>query len=1152
MPCQLFSRLSLAFLFILSAFLMPARGHEVPGPAQVRVGFYENPPKIYTNPEGAIVGIFPDLLKEIAQKEGWGLTYRSGSWRECLARLERGQLDIMVDVAYSRARAEKFDFSTETIFVNYGTIYTRADLKVTSFLDLQGKTVAVMKGSIHTDGEGGIKNQLKHFDVNCNFVEVEDYQAVFAMLADKRADAGVVNRLFGTMHEDDFEVQSSPVIFNPSQLRFAFPKKSHFSALLKEQIDIHLKAMRNDPTSSLHRIISVYLSKVPEPWEHPRQATQDEQKKTTDLTVAEKEWLQRHPVIRVASDPHWEPVEFQDAAGSFQGMAIDYLRQVEKIVGVRFEIAHGFSWQELIAKVKNKEIDMFSCVTETEERSQYLNFTDPYLSFPIVIFTKDNIQYVNDINELQGRKVAVVKGYAIHDILVKNHPGLNLVPVSNISSGLKLLNSGKVTAFIGNLLTTRHYIRAQNYTKLKVGGETPYKNRLGMGVRNDWPELIPILQKAIYAIAEVEKNNIYRKWVPLVYEAKPEYGMIWKGAMVFLVILCLFLVWNRRLAQEVAQRKKVQAELTEYKGHLEELVETRTGELKGANQQLQQEIRERLQTEEALRVDEERLEALIKLNQMATVSEEAIINYGLEEGVRLSGSTIGYFHLIQEDQINLELFTWNKEALKGCLAPETSKYPLVDAGIWADSIRTGQPVIHNDYPNEPQKKGCPEGHPLIKRHMSVPVFDQAKMIAIFGVGNKEESYNDADIRQLTLLAQGMWALIQRQRESSEREMLKEQLRQTQKMEAVGTLAGGIAHDFNNILTAIIGFTELANEQLTEDSPIHSDLQEVLKAGGRAKDLVQQILTFSRQADSELKPILPHLIFKEALKLLRSSIPTTIELRHNIKDCGSIKADPTQLHQVIMNLCTNAYHAMRETGGVLGVSLSRVDLDGEDIKAHDFTLPPGPYVRLEVSDSGRGMDKATLAQIFNPYFTTKKRGEGTGLGLSVVHGIIKSLGGTITVYSEPQRGSTFQVYLPSLVAEQPVQQQQREPETILGGNERILVVDDEGVIIGLEEKILQSLGYEVFAFTDCEEALLTFQQNSEKIDLIITDMTMPHMTGMEFAQRCFEIRAEMPIILCTGFSELIDEPRAKALGIREYIMKPIVKRDLAAVVRKVLD
>jgi PAS domain S-box-containing protein len=380
--------------------------------------------------------------------------------------------------------------------------------------------------------------------------------------------------------------------------------------------------------------------------------------------------------------------------------------------------------------------------------------------------------------------------------------------------------------------------------------------------------------------------------------------------------------------------------------------------------------------------------------------------------------------------------------------------------------------------------------------------------------------------------------------------LEAQLLQAQKMEAIGTLAGGIAHDFNNILSSVIGYTELAIEEVSKGGLLHSNLQEVLKAGRRARDLVRQILAFSRQSDQELKPLEISPIIKETLKLLRASLPSTIDIKQHIgANLGTVMTDPTHVNQILMNLCTNAAHAMGENGGILDVSLEKVG-NGTDVGVRFAGLSPGPYLKLAVSDNGHGMAPEVKERIFDPYFTTKEKGEGTGLGLAMVHGIVKSHGGTITVYSEPDMGSTFHVYLPIMETE--TDQETGSEETVPTGSERILFVDDEQPIADIAKQMVEQLGYTVVTRTSSLEALELFRTEPDEFDLVITDMTMPNMTGEELANELMFIRPDIPIILCTGFSRRVTEKKAKAMGIQAFVLKPILKQELAETIRRVLD
>lgn len=386
---------------------------------------------------------------------------------------------------------------------------------------------------------------------------------------------------------------------------------------------------------------------------------------------------------------------------------------------------------------------------------------------------------------------------------------------------------------------------------------------------------------------------------------------------------------------------------------------------------------------------------------------------------------------------------------------------------------------------------------------------------------------------------------------TEHRRMEDQLRQAQKMEAIGTLAAGIAHDFNNILSPIIGYTELTQSFLPEEAgDLNFNLTEVLTAAHRAKALVQQILSFSRKADKELVPVSMASIIKEVLRLLRASLPATIEIRsHVAPECGTVLADPVQIHQVMMNLCTNAHHAMGEKGGVLEISLRPKTIDAE---VASEALPAGRYLLLLVSDTGCGMSRDVMARIFDPYFTTKAKGEGTGMGLSVTLGIVKSHHGHISVYSEPGRGTTFHLYLPVAAQEGSGAGQALPQEPLAGGTEHILLVDDEPQIVAVTEKMLNNLGYRVTSFTSSTEALEAFNTAPDSFDALITDQTMPLMTGAELAQHVRARRPAMPIVLCTGFSDILTREKAETIGINEYLMKPLALRELANAARKVLN
>ncbi len=385
---------------------------------------------------------------------------------------------------------------------------------------------------------------------------------------------------------------------------------------------------------------------------------------------------------------------------------------------------------------------------------------------------------------------------------------------------------------------------------------------------------------------------------------------------------------------------------------------------------------------------------------------------------------------------------------------------------------------------------------------------------------------------------------------TEQKKMETRIQQAQKMESIGNLAGGIAHDFNNLLYPIIGLSEMLIEDLPKNSPENENVKEILKAGKRGSELVKQILAFSRQNEHTLTPVRVQFVMKEVLKLIRASIPMNIEINQQLQsDCGLVLADSTQLHQIGMNLITNAYHAV-ESGieGKIDVQVREITLPYE---SKDISLPPGQYALLSVSDNGVGIDPAYKDKIFEPYFTTKEQGKGTGLGLSMVYGIVKEHKGDIKVYSELGKGTTFNIYIP-LMAKSDIVESSSEKVVLECGSEHILLVDDEAAIANLEKQILERLGYTISERTSSFDALEAFKANPDRYDLVISDMSMPHMTGDALARKMLSIKPDLPIIICTGFSERLNKELAKEMGIKGLLMKPVTISDMAQEVRRVLD
>jgi PAS domain S-box-containing protein len=531
----------------------------------------------------------------------------------------------------------------------------------------------------------------------------------------------------------------------------------------------------------------------------------------------------------------------------------------------------------------------------------------------------------------------------------------------------------------------------------------------------------------------------------------------------------------------------------------------RSHDLVASNMRLKEEIADRLKVEEALRESEAQLRTVIE-----TIPD--LIWLKDPDGIYLAcNSKFELFFGAKQDEI-----------------VGKTDYDFVDKDL-ADFFRekdkaamvAGRPSM-----NEEEITYADDGHKELLETIKTPMFDHnSKLIGVLGVGH--------DI--------------------TDRKRMEAELLQAHKMEAIGTMAGGIAHDFNNVLAAIIGYADLAKLEIPESSPGHHQIEHVLKAGNRAKDLVSHILTFSRMSSpqQDYENIFLNSIVKEVLKFQRSIIPTTIEIRSDIdENCGQIKGDSTQIHQVIMNLCTNASHAIGEKIGILKVSLCKTELSSQDLKTEPELLP-GTYVQLSVSDTGIGLTSELIEKIFDPYFTTKEVGKGSGMGLAVAQSIVKNHEGFVKVESEIGKGCTFNVFFPE-AKEKITEKDIDEAGDIPTGTESILFVDDEEILVDIGKSILERLGYSVTTKTNSAEALDLFRSDPGQFDLVITDQTMPNIPGSELAKYLLQIRPDIPIILCTGYSTSIDEDQAGKIGVRGYAMKPVSINVISRLIRNVLD
>ncbi|HPO11867.1 MAG TPA: response regulator [Candidatus Hydrogenedentes bacterium] len=717
----------------------------------------------------------------------------------------------------------------------------------------------------------------------------------------------------------------------------------------------------------------------------------------------------------------------------------------------------------------------------------------------------------------------------------------------------------------------------------------------------------------VFQVFDIIDELSWGQAIPLLAKDTPSHRMLEQttvifGSLLLLAGFCFALLENeeilrelqaerKRLFENIAERRRAKRALKDAHRALEAKVQERTAALAEVNEQLRVELGERRRAEATLANRLRIEEGLAACSHMLLASgePEEALNKALHQLLTISGASHVYvFENDQDPELGLCMRmthqAWDPAKVQWhhTTAPVRVAYtPGFER--WQQEMAYGKPIA-----------GSVENLPEAERVWLTPYGAQAVLLLPIGwegqwrgfLGFDEtqtaHGWSTDEIRVLQTAAEMVSAcrerqraeeslrhafdslerrvaertadltrtneqlqqeMAERQRAEQDKARLESQLIQGQKMQAIGTLAGGIAHDFNNILSSILGFSELALRKLEPNSPFQRHFNEILKAGNRAKELVRQILIFSRQTDQERTAVHVHLIAKETLALLRASTPANIEVRAYIDaNAGAVFADPGQMHQVFLNLCTNAQHAMRITGGVLELRVEPIRVDIPIHTPHG-DLESGEYVRLSVSDTGHGMDAQTIERIFEPFFTTKGVGEGTGMGLAILHGIVTSLKGVVAVESQVGKGSLFQVYLPRYQGEEPAKGVAME---VLRGSEHILVLDDEPQLVGLWTEMLGQLGYQITPFCDSLAALQCFRDAPFKFDLVLMDQMMPGMTGMQVAQAMLKERPDLPIILATGFSESVSPEDAREAGIRDFVYKPILGNELGLAVRKALD
>ncbi len=1174
------------FLLLLVFFLSLPGAVYGTGARVVRIGFYENPPKLYYGAEQQEKGIFPDIIGLIADRENWQIEWVPGTWKEGLARLESGSIDIMPDVAYSVERGQKYTFTDEPVFINWGTLYTRVGIHVASMSDLRDKRVAVMRGSIHTDGREGIKNQLKKFNVSCTFIEFDNYQDVFQALQNNLADVGVVNRLFGTTSQGLYDVLPTAIAFNPRHLKLAFPPHGRQTAYLKKSIDHYLEFAQPDPDSVINHIIQSYLCGIPR--------SEQGNRKQIYLTDAEKAWIKTHPVIRVGIDPEFAPFEFIDNTGRYSGYASDYLDLLSQRLDLNLEIVPDLSWSQVMNRVEQGKIDLLPAVGFSTKRVEFLSYTTPYVGFHRMIFTRSKTGFISDINDIANLKIAV-QANSSHAAWLRENTSLKPDYYNTLAETIRAVSLGKADVLIGNLAACSYWIRKLNITNVQAAAPVSLERQLlYMAVRKDWPELVGILNKGLASISARETETIRNRWSAAGFSVGISPAVVWQriGVVAFFALLAIafFWQWNHRLQRKIGRRTR---ELEENKNYLQSIFnapneaifihDSADGHVIDVNETMLEMYQ--LTYDEAMHADSGQFSAGVSPYSQQEIDEKidlAITEgpqtfewlakrkdgtlFWVEVGLKLTESDnrsylIAVVRNIDEKKKAEQILAEEQERLAvtlrsiadGVITADTKgEIVLLNSAAeqltgWSQEEAQGMAsfeVFNIRCDKTGKKCNSPIEH-ILQSGQTATSPSQVILTTKDGleknIADKGSPIRDSEnnIIGVVLVFRDITA-----EKKMEAEMLK-----IKKLESIGVLAGGIAHDFNNILSAILGNIELASMIIADNPRVSSLLVDARKAGTRAAKLTQQLLTFAKGgAPIKETASLPQLIQDSAKFVLHGS---PVSCHYDFPDDLSLViVDTGQIGQVIQNMILNARHAMPD-GGIIEICGANIRKAEVEVLA---ASPVDDFVAITIQDTGIGIAPEVIDRIFDPYFSGKE--DGNGLGLAICHSIINKHGGYITVKSTLGAGTTFTLYLPASESDEPAENTLEKVEETMPVSAKILVMDDEEMFRNTAKAQLQHLGHEVVLASDGEQAVQKYNDllHTEKpVDIVLMDLTIPGgMGGRKAVQKILELDPQARVVVASGYSTDPIMAHCKEYGFCASIPKPFTLNVLKKTVLSVLS
>ena len=1124
-------------------------------------------PQTRMDVDGNPAGLFIDIWRLWSKKTGKEIVFIPGKWKETLGYLKNGQARIHSGLFHSDSRSQWISFSQPFFGAGSYFFYPLDSTKIEINDKLSGIKVGVTKSSFQ---EEYLKTRYPEavmvpFTNRETMIRSVVSQKTDCFLAEGPAMSSIIKR-FGM--SGYFTL--SPQVFN----------RTFHAGVLKQDSQL-LRLVDN----GFNAISDSELAEIEKRWisDPEKQYFRNDADKIR-LTGIEKAWISDHPKIRVGFPSDFPPF-FYNEDGVLKGISPDHLKLISTYSGLKFDFI-TIPAKELDNFLRNGTIDM-SVGFEISERENVILNTLSSMKINFVVVGRNDMPVVSEISAMKGKTIAIVQGIEIYNKILKKYPTLQTYPVNSFKEAIDAVVSKKADALMGGMLMVGHLLH--KYPSLKILGPVgtppePY----GYLVGNAFPELLSIMDKTISIIPKENVDAIIQKWFTVQIEQKTNWTVIlkWGSALsiVFTIIILLLYHWNKKLTLEIKERTQVENALKISESRLKNIIENSTNLFYShtsdhkvtfvspqVRQYLGYEPEEVMNCWADLITDHPMNEKAIELNQEAIRTGKRQPSYELEMRHKNGRKIIvevreaplvenGSVTAIVGSLVDITERKQAEEALRASHKRFLTVLDSIDATIYVADMDTYEILFMNKFMvNSFGRDFTGESCWEVFRGETQPCSFCTNDKLVDENGRPDDVCIWQDRNPLT----GKWYInhdraiewtdgrlvrIQIATDVTELKEMEKKYQQAQKMESIGQLAGGIAHDFNNILYPIIGFTQLSQDDLPGNHPVQENLKDILDGAKRARDLVKRILFFSRQMEAKMEPNLLQPVIQETSRLLRSTIPANIDLQLDLytgDDC--VLCDTTEIHEIVLNLCTNAYHAIVDDKGKIIIALKKQSPGCE------LNLPSGNYLCLSVQDDGVGIPENLKAKIFEPYVTTKDVGKGSGLGLAVVYGLVQNYNGGISVESSPGKGSVFNVFLP--ITDHQVDRDdppKKNKNQALKTNHRILFVDDELSIVKLGVRVLERQGYRVTGMENAVKALDMFKSGPTEFDLVITDMAMPNMVGSEFVRKILDVRNDMPIIICSGYSEHLEKFMNEESRVKVFLDKPLLADDLVKEVRALLD